>query len=234
MLNKFKLSTRINILGIMIIICFTGILIWLYPQFKKKMYDAKYLKTKSVVETAYGVLVYYHRLSKAEIMTSDQAKTMAIEVVRSLRYEEHEYFWMADLNYRMLMHPFNPELEGRILSDLKDTNGKRIIFESVEIAKKKGDGFVDYYWNKPGEKKPMPKISYVKFFSEWSWLISSGIYVDDVEKEIAKVTGIISLVVIFITIFAFFIVNAYLFLFFFSYFLFYNHFFVFKISCFFN
>ena len=53
---------------------------------------------------------------------------------------------------------------------------------------------------KPGEDKPVPKTSHVKLFSEWQWIIGSGIYIDDVEKELAKIFYIIFGVITFIAV----------------------------------
>jgi cytochrome c len=71
------------------------------------------------------------------------------------------YIFILDMNGITLMHPANPELETKNILELKDPNGKAFIREFVETAKK-GSGWVDYMWPKPGEKSPSKKISYVK------------------------------------------------------------------------
>jgi methyl-accepting chemotaxis protein len=196
MLKKFKLSTRIMALAVVIITCFILMLVFLYPQFVKKMYDAKYLKTRHLVESSWGVLDYYSKQAKAGALSADDAKKMAREVIKSLRYEQEDYFWINDMTPRMIMHPFKPELDGKELSENKDPNGKPLFMAMVEVCKRDGGGFVDYYWPKPGEPKPVPKISYVKLFPEWQWIIGSGIYIDDVEKELARMMYIIGFVVL--------------------------------------
>jgi methyl-accepting chemotaxis protein len=87
----------------------------------------------------------------------------------------------------MVMHPIKTEMDGKNLSDEKDPNGKRFFVAMVETCKNNGAGFVDYLWPKPGFAKPVPKISYVKSFPDWGWIIGSGIYLDDVEKEISQI-----------------------------------------------
>jgi methyl-accepting chemotaxis protein len=91
----------------------------------------------------------------------------------------------------MIMHPIKPELDGQNLSENKDPNGKRFFVEMADICKKQGEGFVDYYWAKPGFTEPVPKISYVKIQSDWDWIVGSGIYLDDVEAEMSKLFYII-------------------------------------------
>ncbi|MBU0987350.1 MAG: cache domain-containing protein, partial [Proteobacteria bacterium] len=102
-----------------------------------------------------------------------------------------DYFWINDLSPRMVMHPIKSELDGKELSGFKDPNGKRLFIEMVDVCKKSGAGFVDYYWPKPDAPKPVAKISYVKLLPEWNWIIGSGIYIDDVEKEVSQLFYII-------------------------------------------
>ena len=80
------------------------------------------------------------------------------------------------------MHPTQPQLQGKDLSDTKDPTGKRLFVEFTHIVKAEGAGFVDYLWPQPGKTEPVAKISYVQGFAPWGWLIGSGIYIDDVAR----------------------------------------------------
>lgn len=187
MLKKFKLSTRILLLGIVIIVCFALVFAWIVPKIHKSMYEAKVTKTKHVVESAWGVLDYYDKQAKAKAIPLEEAKRQAKEAIKNLRYDTDDYFWINDLEPRMVMHPFQPDLDGKNLSENKDPNGKRLFVAFVEVCKKDGAGFVDYFWPKPGTPKPVAKLSYVKLLPDWGWIIGSGIYMDDVEKDIAQI-----------------------------------------------
>ena len=101
---------------------------------------------------------------------------------------------------RMVMHPMKPALNGQDLSGSKDPNGKHLFVEMVNVCRKDGAGFVDYMWPKPGVDEPQPKISYVKLFPQWQWVIGSGIYVDDIEKEISSLFTPIFITIALITI----------------------------------
>ncbi len=200
MLKRFKLSTRIFLLGIVIIVAFAAIFTWLYPKFKNQLYDGKFLKTRHVVEASWGVLDHYAKQAQTGALSKEEAQKQALLVVKNLRYEKDDYFWINDLQPRMIMHPQKPEMDGKDLSDNKDPNGKRLFVAFVEKVKAEGAGFVDYYWPKPGQSKPVPKISYVKGFPEWGWIIGSGIYIDDVEAEVNKVFYLILGAALLITV----------------------------------
>ncbi|MFH0729824.1 MAG: methyl-accepting chemotaxis protein [Pseudomonadota bacterium] len=148
------------------------------------MYDAKYLKTRHVVETAWGIMDYYAKQVRANAFSPEEGKRQALQTIKHLRYEKEDYFWINDMKPQMVMHPIKPEMDGKDLSENKDPNGKRLFVAFVDAVKRDGAGFVDYYWPKPGQPQPVPKISYVKGFPEWEWIIGSGIYIDDVEHEL--------------------------------------------------
>jgi len=121
----------------------------------------------------------------------DSIKQQVLDYIKKMRYANGEgYFWVNsdDRPYpKMIMHPIVESLNGKILDNKKYNvaeNGKNLFVEMVDKALKKGDGFVKYKWPKPGEKDPQPKISYIKYFEPWGWIIGTGVYVDDISKAI--------------------------------------------------
>jgi len=137
-------------------------------------------------------------------MSESMAKAQAMGAIKKLRYEGKEYFWINDTQLpipTMIMHPTIPSLDGKMLDDSKFmratsmqvdidgpvtmTDGHKNLFQSFsELANDKGSGFVTYDWPKPLEgggvtKELYPKLSFVKKFGPWDWVIGSGIYIDD-------------------------------------------------------
>ena len=135
------------------------------------------------MQSAAGILKHFHSLESAGSLSREEAQKQAMEVVRGLRYDAQEYFWINDQTPVMLMHPMNAKLEGQNLSGFKDPDGKALFNEMVAITRSQGAGQVDYRWPKPGATDPVPKISYVELFQPWGWIIGSGVYVDDVQVE---------------------------------------------------
>ncbi len=186
MLKRFKISTRILLLGITIILCFSLVIAWIVPKMRKNMVESKYTKTKQLVEVAWGVVDSYVKMTRAKAIPLDEAKKRARETIKNLRYNQEDYFWINDMEPKMVMHPIKTEMDGKDLSNEKDPNGKRLFIEMVETCKLRGEGFVEYLWPKPGFSEPVQKVSYVKLHPEWGWIIGSGIYLDDVSKEISQ------------------------------------------------
>ena len=100
-----------------------------------------------------------------------------------LRYDQEGYFWINDLEPKMIMHPMKPELDGKNLSNIKDPDGVPLFVEFVRLVKERGSGFVNYSWPKPGAQAPQPKLSYVTGFAPWGWVVGTGLYTDDLHQQ---------------------------------------------------
>ncbi|WP_434657426.1 methyl-accepting chemotaxis protein [Pseudomonas sp. R3-56] len=182
-LRSVSISRRLWLILVVAIVMLFTLGAFMLKQIHIDLYQAKVQKTQHVVQTASGVLSYYHGLETAGTLTREAAQKQALSAVRGLRYDHNDYFWINDLAPVMVMHPTNPKLEGQNLSAIRDPNGFALFNEMVAIAKAKGAGMVDYLWPKPGAEAPVGKTSYVKLFEPWGWIIGSGVYVDDVQAE---------------------------------------------------
>jgi len=151
---------------------------------KKQLLEAKKEMLKELVESSYSTISYYDSLAKEGKLTDEEAKKLAKEAIKVLRYGENDYFWINDMTPTMVMHPIKPELDGKDLSKAKDPNGKYLFVEFVnEVKKSQKSGFVPYLWPKPGKEQPQPKLSFVKLYEPWGWIVGSGVYIDDIEEE---------------------------------------------------
>ena len=143
------------------------------------------------VEVASGILTWAHAQESAGTMLREEAQKMAIQQIAGLRYDTNEYFWINDMQPHMIMHPIKPELNGTDISDLRDPNGFALFKAAVDVVRKDGGGVVRYQWSRPGSTTPIDKISYVKGFEPWGWVVGSGTYVDDLSHDILQRCGLI-------------------------------------------
>jgi methyl-accepting chemotaxis protein len=176
-----------------------------------KMVEEKKLKTKSIVEATYGIIEHFHKLSVDGKMSEKEAKAAVIAIINGLRYEKKEYFFLSDLEPILLVHPLRPGSVGKNASDIKDSDGNSIFVQFAAIAKKQGEGFMNYSQKLP-DKPPLPKISFVKYFAPWQWVLASGIYIEDVNTAFWgmawRMVLIGTLVMVFIFGLGFFINNS--------------------------
>jgi methyl-accepting chemotaxis protein len=182
-MRSLSISRRLWLILIVSVLMLFILAAALLKQVHTDLYAAKAEKTMHVVQSASGVLEYYHGLETAGTLSREAAQKQALDTIRGLRYNKDDYYWINDLRPVMIMHPVNAKLNGQDLSAIKDPDGFAVFNEMVTLAKAKGGGMIQYRWPKPGASEPVPKISYVHLFAPWGWIIGSGVYVDDVQAE---------------------------------------------------
>ncbi|WP_106804020.1 methyl-accepting chemotaxis protein [Pseudomonas sp. S5D5] len=182
-LRNMSISRRLWLILIVAVLMLFALGLLMLRQIHDDLYQAKRQQTQHVVQTASGILTFYHSLETTGVMTRDAAQKQALSAVRGLRYDHDDYFWINDLTPVMIMHPANPKLDGQNLSAIRDPDGFAVFNEFVILAKAKGAGIVNYRWPKPGAEAPVAKTSYIQLFEPWGWIIGSGVYVDDVQAE---------------------------------------------------
>jgi len=120
-------------------------------------------------------------------LATSRLKNEMVAWTQSLRYEEGGYVWIHNTSHTLLAHPFRADSIGKDDTLLQDQVGNYIIQTFVQKALQSPEGkgaFVEYYWQKPESNTPFQKISYVALFKQWHWVVGTGVYLDDVQKEI--------------------------------------------------
>lgn len=182
-IRKLGVKYRLYAIAIFTSISFI-LLIWIVLSIlSQSLREQKSMETKHLVETAFNIINAQYGRAKANEITPQQAQTIAKSLIGELRYDGNNYFWINDMQPAMIMHPVKPSLNGKDLGQFEDPNGVRLFSEMVAVVKQSGDGFVSYNWPKPGFDQPVEKISYVKGFEPWGWILGSGIYLDDIEAD---------------------------------------------------
>ncbi|NPV23560.1 methyl-accepting chemotaxis protein [Bradyrhizobium aeschynomenes] len=143
----------------------------------------KQLELQHLTELALGILAEEHAAAQKGTVSVADAQKRALERTSQLRYGGTEYFFVADMSARMLMHPISTKLVGEDVSDMKDAGGKKLFLEMVDVVRRHSHGFVDYDWPKPGSEKPQPKLTHVVGFAPWNWFLGTGVYIDDLQSQ---------------------------------------------------
>ncbi|WP_413701550.1 cache domain-containing protein [Psychromonas sp. KJ10-10] len=149
-------------------------------------------KKEIIVEltnVAWSVASEYNDDFSNGLISLDEAKQRAAEHIGKMRYgeEQKDYFWIISSAPEMIMHPYRPDLIGSDLSGYQDNHENKLFLDAVRLVQEKGAGITEYYWQwKDDTSKIVPKLSYVKGFSEWNWILGTGIYLEDVEREITQ------------------------------------------------
>ena len=204
--RRLGFNAKASIISIVFVLPMLGLLLWQLSLQSSAAESDRMDATRQHVEVAYGVLVWAQGEEAAGRLSREQAQALARQAIATMRYDEREYFWINDMQPRVVMHPIKPELNGQDVSGTKDPNGLPLFKAFVAKVRESGKGFVAYQWPKPGSERPVDKISYVQGFEPWGWVIGSGIYVDDLRAATLRRASVSAAIVI-----AALLVSAYLF-----------------------
>jgi PAS domain S-box-containing protein len=180
---------NVLILVVTAVVLATLVFVLLVPHVRQRLVVIKKGTMADMTKMAVGVLAHYDRMAAEGRMTMAEAQQAAIEHLRGIRFgaDRQGYFWINDQRPRLLMHPHRTDLEGRDVSALTDEDGQRMVSDSVDaVAGPQAAGFIAYRWQRPHNTGPaLPKISHVRLYPSWGWIVGGGAYLQDIHLEIA-------------------------------------------------
>lgn len=189
-MNKFYFRIILpSVLSILLFIL--TIFLIIIPRFQQNIMNGKREMIKELTNSAWSILAKYENDERNGLLTREEAQKTAVARIQYLRYgeENKDYFWITDMFPTMIMHPYRPDLNGTDLTDFSDPHGKKMFVEFVKTVKASENGYVDYMWQwKDDSLTIVPKLSYVKIFKPWGWIIGTGVYIEDVKREIRAIT----------------------------------------------
>jgi len=191
--NDWSIFAKIVSISIFTMIPIVLVLIFLVlPTIRDMVYEEKKTQTKITIDIVYSLIAeYQERVDKGEF-SLEEGQARAAKRISKLRYGNgKEYFWINDLEPKIVMHPLRPEMQGKDASTIKDADGNKLYINFVNVCKKDTGGFLEYRQLKPGNDEPQPKVAYVKLFQPWGWVVGTGIYIESIEAQMAAIkTGV--------------------------------------------
>lgn len=142
---------------------------------------AKKQELQQYVEMAVkSIMPYYHD----ESLSDEHAKQIVAEKLSQLTYGVDGYFFVYNWKGDAIVLPYQPERIGVNWWEVEDVKGKKLLQELIRVGRE-GGGFVDYLWHKPSTKEPLPKLSYAISLDKWQWMVGTGVYLDDIERQVS-------------------------------------------------
>lgn len=160
-----------------------------YNYSTKSMREALYNdydeQIKGQVENVITLLDGIYAKQQSGEYTEQEAKKLAADIVRDLRYGKSGYFWIDTYEGDNVVL-LGGDAEGTNRMDTVDVNGYQMVKDIIENGQKEGGGFTDYYFTKEGSTEIYPKRAYSKSFEPYQWVIGTGNYVDELEEIVAE------------------------------------------------
>lgn len=119
------------------------------------------------------------------VSTTEEKKA----VLRRIRYENgNNYFFVYDNQGVQVMSADNPQREGQNFADSRTPDGRYLVREYLEAARK-GSDYVQYNWTRPGSQQAAPKLAKAVSIPGTDWVIATGFYIDDLDSKIASLNA---------------------------------------------
>ena len=186
LLRNISIQTRFLIIIALVCCGLLGLLSVTYQNTHDNLMAGKQASVQNVTDAALNMVKRYHEQFTSGAISEAQAKELALNAIRGMRYGDDDYLWVNSMDLKMLMHPLKPEMEGQDINNIQDKTGNFLFRSMVDIVKTQGSGFLEYLWPRSGNPKPIPKLSYVVGFQPWQWVIGSGVYIEDVDRELSR------------------------------------------------
>ncbi len=155
---------------------------------KEVLYNDYDAQIKGQVENVITLLEEIYEEYQNGVYTEDEAKKLAADMVRELRYGESGYFWIDTYEGDNVVL-LGQETEGTNRLETKDSHGYQMIKDIIQNGRKEDGGFTEYYYTKEGSTETYPKRAYSKAFEPWQWVIGTGNYVDELEDLAVENNG---------------------------------------------
>ncbi|SHN70296.1 methyl-accepting chemotaxis protein [Desulfitobacterium chlororespirans] len=140
---------------------------------------------KTDVEIAISVIDKVCKEQQAGLLSEEEAKTKAADLVRELRFDGENYFWV-DTTEGINVVLLGRDTEGKSRLDAVDPNGYAYVRDGFIKNALNGGGYSDYEFAKPNETEPTPKRGYTQLFAPYGWVIGTGNWVDDIEVKVVE------------------------------------------------
>lgn len=179
--TKIILLTIISLIGMIVLVSISAI------EMRDDLTEARKLQIKSVTEALYNTVTDFQAQEAAGKLSREQAQKLALEAARTARFGgkdgKTEYFYFYTMGGVNIFH-IKKELIGQDLREkIRDGKGGYPIKDLLAAIQTQRGAFVDSYFARPGSQEPVPKLQYVMHVENWDWMIGTGIYMDDIERE---------------------------------------------------
>ncbi len=209
------ISIRIALPALLTIVLFvTATFVIILPSLKENLLEKKREMLRELNTIVWSMVASYEQMEQSGAMSREQAQQAAMDIIRDIRYgpENKDYFWVNDMRGLIVVHPYRPDLRGEEVPDVRFPMGKNLLEEFVKVVEAQGAGYVDYLFQRQDDPLLIvPKLSYVRGFEPWGWIIGTGLYVEDVNVEIGTIAkqlnAIATVILLFVSFLAFYIIR---------------------------
>ena len=183
-----SLAGKVFLTAMFPVLCFIVLIAgYMLPTVHDLLLSAKKEGLRHVVEAAHSQVTYLVAEAKAGRMSQEEAQGRAKALVSALRFEGSNYVYIHGPNHSILVLPVAKQLEGKAAEELPPAT-LSVVKAMRQVSGAPGGGFYDYPYAKPGKEGLFPKSAYGKRVEDWDWVLGAGVYLDDVDAEMRRIS----------------------------------------------
>jgi len=171
-----------------------------YYEFDEEMktFVAQYYdKQKELIKKEVAILIDVIKYNETKSDDEEELKKEAVRLMHNISFQEHKsnYFFVYEVyNFqggdefaKLIVNPNRPDLLGTMVStNFTDINGKKFREDFLKDIRNHGESFTQYAYKKPFTQNTREKLSYFKLYPKWNWIISTGVYLDDIDYVLSQ------------------------------------------------
>ncbi|MGF6768034.1 methyl-accepting chemotaxis protein [Paraburkholderia sp. GAS199] len=203
---KLSFAQKLWLPLVLSLLCLAGMSVYSAYRTRDIRLEERKADLKHASEIALSIVKTFGDQAATGAMSQADAQKRAADSVRNIRYGSEGYFTILNSQI-VLMHPTNAGMIGKDINGFKDPNGVYFFREAVALVKRDGQGFRTFAFPRPGSNEPAPKLAYDISYQPWDWILTTGIYVDDIDAafraslyeslgELAVIAAALSVVVL--------------------------------------
>jgi methyl-accepting chemotaxis protein len=155
-------------------------------EYRQILFDEYDRSLRFEVETAVSLIQTVYKEQQNGLLTEQEAKDKAAALIRELRFDNGNYFWIDTIEGYNVVLLGRADKEGLNRLMDKDPNGVAFVQEFIKVSVKDGSGYTDYQFAKPNETVPLPKRAYTAQFEPYGWIVGTGNWVDSIDLKVAE------------------------------------------------
>ena len=191
MLDRMKLRTKIALLVMAALLGLVSLAVFSTIEMRRDLIGGRKEVIRSVLDGMHATLSAYQAQEAAGMLTREQAQKAAAEAIGMVRYGgqdgKTEYVYSFTTEGVGIYHVIKERIGQNMLEKIKDAQGNYTWKDILTAVRKSpGGAYLTTFTARPGQKETVEKLGYVKLFEPWSWVIGTGVYVDDINGEFQK------------------------------------------------
>ena len=191
MIEQMKLKTKIALLVVAALLGLVSLVVYSAIEMQQQLVEGRKAVIRSVLEGTYATVASYQAKEVAGQLTRAEAHKAAAEAIGTVRYGgkdgKSEYVYSFTTEGVGVYHVIKERIGQNMLEKIRDAQGNYTWKDILATAQKNpGGGYMTTLTARPGQKETVPKLGYVKIYEPWSWVLGTGVYIDDINEEFQK------------------------------------------------